>query len=201
MSSKMSEQFHLNSNSWLGMRLDGNEHSQVYSMREALTFECKPGKGESPQADLQNALKEELQFINLLPCGGLALRGDVIEASWSSEFHVDRRPSVDVFACGMNDLLLVECKYRAVPETQIVKSIEAFRHSVSRKFDATTSFLTEQGANSIANVRVVLFNAESIDKVLSMFNRLRLEDENSELGLYQLMDTRDFGTRYADRFC
>lgn len=200
MPSKLSEQFHVCPDSWLGLRLDGNEHNQVYSMREALKFECKAGKGESPQPDLQNALKEELQLIDQMPAGGLVLRGDVIEAAWSSEFHVDKRPSVDILSSGADDLLLVECKYRAMPETQIVKTIEAFRSNVSRKFDATMSFLTEQGVHGTADVRVVLFNAGSIDKVLNMFNRLRLEDEYSELSAYRLMDTNDFGKSYADRF-
>lgn len=199
MPSKLSDQFHVCSDSWLGLRLDGSECNQVYSMREALAFECKAGKGESPQSDLQNALKEELQLINQLPEGGLALRGDVIESAWSSEFRVDKRPSVDILSRGPEDLLLVECKYRAMPETKIVKTIEAFRYNVSRKFDATISFLSEQGVQRVADVRVVLFNAGSIDKVLNMFNRLRLEDEDSELSVYQLMDTCDFGKRYADR--
>lgn len=200
MPSKLSEQFHVCPDSWLGLRLDGSGHNHVYSMRDALRLECKAGKGESSQPDLQNALEEELQLINRLPAGGPALRGDVIEAAWSSELRVDKHPSIDVLSSGADDLLLVECKYRAMPETQIVKTIEAFRYNVSRKFDATISFLSEQGVHGIADVRVVLFNAGSIDKVRNMFNRLRLEDEDSELSVYRLMDTCDFGKRYADRF-
>lgn len=46
--------------------------------------------------------------------------------------------------------------------------------------------------------RVVLFNCDSKDKVLSMFRRLCLEDADSSLRRYVILDTHDFWARYHD---
>ena len=93
--------------------------------------------------------------------------------------------------------MLVECKYKAMPETSIVKSVKTFRETVCRKFDASQSFYAHEGATSFLDERIVLFNRESKDLVVSMFNRLKLEGPDSSLRRYQIMDTHDFWIMYA----
>lgn len=186
-----SEQFYVSDASWLGQRLD-SKIQFVCSLSEALAFECKPNKGELPDPALRSALSEELLVIDASPGLFLAIRGDGVESAWASEMRTDKRPSVDVFVAHANGLLLVECKYRAIPETGIVKSVRSFQENVSRKFQSSIAFLTGEGARLIVEEKIVLFNSESIDKVLSMFERLKNEDDAEELMSYRLMDTRTF---------
>jgi len=200
MARALSASFRVAPTSWLGSRLDSGTRD-VCSVRTVLAFECKPNKGELPRVDLQEALDPESIIIGRLPDAGMALRGDRIEEIRAAEFKEERMPSVDVCVAGADALLLVECKYRAVPETQIVKSVESFRFNVARKFEASLSFLVQQGATDFAEDRVVLFNAESKDKVVSMFKRLQLQDDAEELKAYCLMDTKDFWKRYQQEIC
>jgi len=200
MSQRLSALFRVSSAEWLGLCLDSGIQD-VCSIRSALAFECKQKKGQSPRLDLQEALDREMAVINQIPDVGFALRGDNVEKARAAEFKEDLMPSVDVYVAGTGELLMVECKYRAVPETQIVKSVESFTDSVARKFDAAIAFLKSQGAAAIANDRIVLFNAESKDKVISMFKRLQLQDDATALKPYCVMDTEGFWQTYQQTIC
>lgn len=193
--------FGIKPSSWLARQLDEGR-CQICTLKEALAYECKPNKHEELQSDLREAVETELGVITALPNGGSAIRCDLVEKLHASEFDEEQKPSVDICSGTWPELLLVECKYKAMPETSIVKTISAFDYNVGRKFAATASFLWDEGATSISSRRIVLFNAGSKDKVLSMFRRLLLEvdDEDTDLKSYLIMDTLEFHANFADHF-
>lgn len=195
MKTACSALFHLSSESWLGKRLDDGWRL-VVSPKEALACECKPAKGEILREDLRASLEHELAVIWSLPDTGVALRSDRIEALRAKEFGESQNPSVDICIRTETAILLVECKYKAMPETSIVKSVKTFHETVCRKFEATQSFYAHEGVHAFLDERIVLFNGESKDKVVSMFNRLKLEDADSSLRRYLIADTYGFWMRY-----
>ena len=190
--------FHLSPKSWLGKRLDSGRQ-EVVSPKEALVCECKPPKNEPIQEALQPSLERELSVISSLPTDGFALRTDRVETLRAKETGEPLRPSVDICIRAGKSLLLVECKYRAMPETQIVKSVKTFQNTVARKFDASQSFYANEGATRFFSDRIVLFNAASKDKVLNMFRRLQLEETDSPLRIYKIMDTEGFWSTHHER--
>ncbi len=196
MTMSRSELFHLKAGSWLGSLLDSGRQ-EVVTPKRALACECKPNKGDSTNGMLRESLKRESLVIEGLPDVGFSLRADRIEVMRARESGESRSPSIDVCARAGENLLLIECKYKAMPETTIVKSIDAFNFSVARKFDASRRFFSKEGANSFVEDYVVLFNADSKDKVVSMFNRLQLETGGASLRQYKIMDTADFRERYG----
>ena len=189
--------FHLLTGSWLGKRLD-NGLQQVVSPKEALACECQPRENGAIQESLQASLARELSVISTLPTEGFALRTDRVEVFRAKETGEPLRPSVDICIRAGDSLMLVECKYRAMPETQIVKSVKAFQNTVARKFDTSQSFYANEGATRFFSDRIVLFNAASKDKVLNMFRRLQLEDTDSPLRMYKIMDTEGFWATYHE---
>ena len=141
----------------------------------------------------------ELKTIASLPNGGCALRGDKVAKLYAREMGICARKSVDVCADSTSGILLIECKYRAQPETQIVKDVRSFRENVLQKFEETVSFLAEQTTRRIYGRFVVLFNAESLQKVNSMFMRLKLEDDDRRLfANFDILDTKSFCISYGD---
>lgn len=198
MKTACSALFHLSPESWLGKRLDGDWQMMVISPKEALACECKPQKGETLREELRTSLAREMSEINALPDAGIALRADRVEALRAQEFGELQNPSVDICVRTETALMLVECKYKAMPETSIVKSVKTFHETVCRKFDASQSFYEHEGVHAFLDERIVLFNGESKDMVVSMFNRLKLEDTDSSLQRYLIMDTHDFWMKYQD---
>ena len=190
--------FFLSPESWLGKRLDGASQSMVISPKETFLDECRPKKGAPVSEELQTSLVHEMSEIESLSDAGVALRADHIEDLRVKEVGGSRNPSVDVCIRAGTALMLVECKYRAMPETSIVKSVKTFQEKVCRKFDASQSFYAHEGVQTFWDERIVLFNCESKDKVLSMFRRLQLEDSDSSLRRYLILDTRDFRVKYGD---
>lgn len=197
MTMSKSELFHLSSASWLGLRLDSGRQ-QIITPKKALACECLPNKGDKIDETLKLSLAQETTVIEGLPDIGLALRSDKIEAKRARECGGEASPSVDMCIRAGEDLMLVECKYKAMPETSIVKNIEAFNFSVVRKFEASRRFYSHEGAASFIDDCVVLFNGDSKDKVISMFRRLQLETDTGGalLRQYKIMDTADFWNRY-----
>ena len=195
MTMTKSELFHLSSASWLGVRLESGRQ-EVVSPKKALACECKPNKGDTVADVLKASLELESAVIDGLPEMGFALRADRVEAKRAEECKEHASPSVDVCIRAGTTLMLVECKYKAMPETSIVKSIDAFNFYVVRKFESSMSFFRTEGANSFFNDRIVIFNAASKDKVISMFRRLQLELNDKSLNQYKIMDTADFWMQY-----
>lgn len=193
--------FGLNPSSWLARQLDAGR-CQICTLKEALAYECRTNKHEELRPDLRESVEVELDVIAALPNGGTAIRCDQVEKLRASKFGEEQKPSVDICSGAGPELLLVECKYKASPETSIVKTISAFDYNVGRKFAATTSFLRDEGMSSISSQRIVLFNAGSKDKVLSMFRRLLLEvdDDDNDLKSYLIMDTMEFHANYKNQF-
>ncbi len=192
--------FNLSPDSWLGLRIDSGRQ-EVVTPRKALAFECRPNKGEEVEEPLKSSLAQEVVVIEGLPDEGLALRTDRIEKQRAAELKKPLAPSVDVCICAGHNLMLVECKYKAMPETSIMKSVDSFNRYVARKFEASKRFFLHEGARSLGNDRIVLFNADSKDKVLSMFMRLQLESDGSSLRQYKIMDTADFWKQYGSCIC
>ena len=190
-----SELFHLSPESWLGRKLDADTQL-VVSPKVALTFECRMNKGESLSAALQSSLDGERAEIDTMSEEGVALRADRIEALHVRECGGSANPSVDICIRAGSVLMLVECKYKALPETSIVKDIETFNSKVARKFDASQTFYRHEGAHQFYDERIVLFNGDSVDKVLSMFKRLLLEEDDEGLNRYVITDTQGFHSRY-----
>lgn len=183
--------------SWLGSRLDAMPCKvEVIPLKEALMRECEPGKGGCVREFLRNAIADEKAAIEALPSDGQSLRGDQVEKLRKREKGGEERPSVDVYLRMPDCLMLVECKYRAHPDTAIVKSVEAFDRAVMRKFRASREFLACQGCRALAEDSVVLFNAESKEKVLSMFLRLQLQDDRRTLRSFRILDTCGFRDEY-----
>ena len=193
--------FGLDPSSWLARRLDEGR-CQICTLREALAYECRPNKHEELPPALCESVESELGIITALQNGGVAMRCDQAEKLRASELGEDQRSSVDICSGAGPELLLVECKYKAMPETSIVKTISSFNYTVGRKFAATMSFLRGEGVSSISSQRIVLFNTGSKDKVLSMFRRLLLEGDSDENDLmsYLIMDSMDFYTNFANHF-
>lgn len=190
-----SELFHLAPASWLGMRLDSGRQ-EIITPKKALARECLPSKGDKLDEALKQSLAYESMVIDGLPDIGLALRSDKVEAKRAREFGESKFPSVDVCVRAGESLMFVECKYKAMPETSIVKSIDEFNVKVVRKFEASQCFYSNEGATLFFGDCIVLFNADSKDKVISMFRRLQLETEGASLQQYKIMDTADFWERY-----
>lgn len=190
-----SKLFHVAPESWLGLRLDSGRQ-EVVSPKKALACECKPNKGDTVADVLKASLELEAAFIDKLPEVGFALRADRIEAKRAEECKEQTSPSVDVCIRAGAALMLVECKYKAMPETSIVKSVDSFNFSVARKFESSLSFFRTEGASSFSSDRIVIFNAASKDKVISMFRRLQLELNDKSLSQYKIMDTADFWMQY-----
>ena len=190
-----SELFHLDSASWLGSRLDSGRQ-EIVTPKKALAFECLPNKGDKQDEALKLSLAQESMVIEGLPDIGLALRSDKVELMRARECGETTSPSVDVCIRAGEDLMLVECKYKAMPETSIVKTIEAFNSKVVRKFESSRCFYLHEGAASVNEDCVVLFNGDSKDKVISMFRRLQLETEGALLRQYKIMDTAEFWNQY-----
>ena len=195
MTMSKSEFFHVTSESWLGLRLDSGRQ-EIVTPKKALVCECLPNKGDKLNEVLKQSLERESLVINGLPDIGSSLRTDRIEDKRSKECGESASPSVDVCIRAGDDLMLVECKYKAMPETSIVKTIDAFNFSVVRKFESSRRFYMHEGAHSFVDDYVVLFNADSKDKVVSMFRRLQLEAGGASLQQYKIMDTADFWKRY-----
>ena len=195
MNTTKSELFHLSSGSWLGVRLDSGRQ-EVVSPKKALACECKPNKGDTVADVLKVSLERESVVIDGLPEVGFALRADRIEAKRAEECKEQASPSVDVCIRAGAVLMLVECKYKAMPETSIVKSIDAFNFYVVRKFESSLSFLRTEGASLFSSDRIVISNSASKDKVISMFRRLQLELNDKSLSQYKIMDTADFWIQY-----
>ena len=193
--------FGLEPTSWLVRQIDEGR-CQICPLKEALACECRPNKHEELRSDLCELVEDELGVITALPNGGTAIRCDLVEKQRASELGEGQKPSVDICSGAGPELLLVECKYKTLPETSIVKTISAFDYNVGRKFAATTSFLRNEGVPSISSKRIVLFNAGSKDKVLSMFRRLLLEedDDDNDLRSYLIMDTMEFHANFANHF-
>lgn len=198
MKTACSALFHLSPESWLGKRLDGDWQMMVVSPKVALACECKPKKGEDLREELRISLAREMSEIDSLPDAGVALRADRIEALRAQEFEEPQDSSVDICVRAGTALMFVECKFKAMLETSIVKSVKTFHEIVCRKFDAAQSFYEHEGVHAFLDERIVLFNSESKDKVVSMFNRLKLEDADSSLRRYLIMDTHDFWMKYQD---
>lgn len=192
---KRSELFHLAPESWLGKKLDADARL-VVSPRDALAFECRTNKGEPLSAALHSSLDGERAEIDNMSEEGMALRGDRIEVLHVKECGGLTNPSVDICIRAGNALMLIECKYKALPETSIVKDIETFNSKVARKFDVSQTFYRHEGAHQFYDERIVLFNGDSVDKVLSMFNRLLLEEEDAGLKQYVITDTHGFRRAY-----
>ena len=199
MTMPTSSLFHLRPDSWLGGLLDSGRQ-EVVPPKAALSFECRQNKGECIREDLVETLQREQVAIESCPSCGHALRGDRVETARAYMACEDHKPSVDIVMALPETLLLVECKYKALPETRIVKTIEAFDANVMRKFRASREFFSQQGATAFAPDAVVLFNADSIDKVASMFNRLKLENDAEELRFYKVMDTAQFDQTFLQAF-
>ena len=193
--------FGLEPASWLARQIDEGR-CRVCTLKDALACECRPNKHEELRFDLRESVEAELGVIMALPNGGFAIRSDQVEKLRASELRESPKPSVDICSGAGPELLLVECKYKALPETSIVKTISAFDYSVGRKFAATESFLRNEGVSSISSQRIVLFNAGSKDKVLSMFMRLQLEvdDDDTDLKSYLIMDSMAFYAKFANHF-
>lgn len=198
MKTACSALFHLLPESWLGKRLDGDWQMMVVSPKVALACECKPKKGEDLREELQTSLAYEMSEINTLPDAGIALRADRVEALRAQEFGGLQNPSVDICVRAGTALMLVKCKYKAMPETSIVKSVKTFHETVCRKFDASQIFYSHEGVHAFLDERIVLFNGESKEKVVSMFNRLKLEDADSSLRRYLITDTYGFWMKYRN---
>lgn len=193
-----SELFHLTPESWLGKKLDADARL-VVSPKAALVFECRTNKGDPLSVALQSSLDSERAEIDNMSEEGMALRGDRIEVLHAKEYDCLANPSVDVCIRAGVALMLVECKYKALPETSIVKDVETFNSKVARKFEAARRFYEDEGVRIILDECIVLFNGESVDKVLSMYKRLLLEDENEVLKRYVITDTHGFRLRYWQR--
>lgn len=144
---KRSELFHLAPESWLGKKLDADARL-VVSPRDALAFECRTNKGEPLSAALHSSLDGERAEIDNMSEEGMALRGDRIEVLHVKECGGLTNPSVDICIRAGNALMLIECKYKALPETSIVKDIETFNSKVARKFDVSQTFYRHEGAHS-----------------------------------------------------
>ena len=195
MTMSNSELFHLASASWLGVQLDSGRQ-EIITPKKALAYECLPNKGDELGESLKLSLVQESMVIEGLPDNGFALRADKVEARRARECGESTSPSVDLCIRAGEDLMLVECKYKAMPETSIVKTIEAFNFSVTRKFEASRCFYRHEGAVSFIDDCIVLFNGDSKDKVISMFRRLQLEPGGVLLRQYKIMDTTDFWNQY-----
>ena len=92
---------------------------------------------------------------------------------------------------------MIECKYRASPETKIVSSVTAFQKEIVEKFKNSRIFILKQSERQISGDCVVLFNSESAEKVKAMFFRLQLEDDDNKLfSEYRIMDTETFCHEY-----
>lgn len=190
-----SELFHLAPESWLGKKLDADARFVVLP-KAALAFECGTNKGDPLSAALQASLDGERAEIDNMSEEGMALRGDRIEALHVKECCGLTNPSVDICIRTGAALMLVECKYKALPETSIVKDVETFNSKVARKFDASQTFYQHEGAHQFYDERIVLFDGDSVDKVLSMFNRLLLEKEDKDLKRYVITGTHGFCRAY-----
>ena len=195
-----SELFHLSPESWLGMQLDSGQQ-EVISPKKALACECKSNKGDAVPSVLKASLEQEMVAIKKLPEVGFALRCDKIEEKRAKDAREQQLPSVDACIRAGGVLMLVECKYKALPETSIVKTIKEFESKVVRKFEASELFYRHEGVNSFLPDRIVLFNADSKDKVINMFRRLQLETGGSLLRRYKIMDTADFWMNYESVIC
>ena len=195
MTMSKSELFHLAPESWLGLRLDSGRQ-EIITPKKALACECLLNKGDKLDEALKLPLAQESRMVEELPDIGFALSSDKIEAKRAKECGESPSPSVDVCIRAGENLMLVECKYKAMPETSIVKTIDAFNFTVVRKFEASRRFYLHEGAHSFVDDCIVLFNGDSKEKVISMFRRLQLETEGTSLRQYKIMDTADFWQQY-----
>ena len=112
-----SSQFFLSPESWLGRWLDSDGQALVVLPKVALSHECQAQKGETVPEELRMSLEREMSEIDAIPDTGVALRSDRVEALRAREFGESQNPSVDVCIRAGRALMLVECKYRAMPET------------------------------------------------------------------------------------
>ncbi len=185
--------FPVRAGTWLSARIhDGKV--QVLPLRDALKVECTWCEGVKCSEDV---LEEESQVIDSVPCDVSSIRSDKVERLAAREAERPQRSSVDVCCRMTTEMLLVECKYRAYPETGLVKNLDAFNSEIVQKFENSSSSLGEFLGLPFSDDRVVLFNHESVDKVLSMFNRLRKEnDDVHHLASYVIVDTSEFLNRY-----
>lgn len=192
-------EFKLANNSWL-LRKVQERKVLPYGLKEVLKLECDRQKGETYTQDQIEILNEEQSVIDNLPFDTCALRGDKIEKLYANESHVDKKKSVDVYTVIDDQIFLIECKYKAWPETKIVSSVESFQKEIVDKFKNSRTFMSKQSERLISRDCVVLLNRDSVEKVRSMFLRLRLEDDSSELfSEYQILDTEAFGSMYLSR--
>ncbi len=187
-------EFAVKDGTWLVSRIHEGKVN-VSSLCDALKIECVWKEGQGISKDI---LDKELQVINEVPQHISCIRCDKIERLSAEESHRSQQKSVDICCQISDEMLLVECKYRAIPETCIVKTIKAFNSKIVEKFENSSSFLTNFLNKPFSDDRVVLFNHESIDKVLNMFRRLRLEhDEVHQLANYVIVDTAGFLEHYS----
>ena len=168
-----------------------------FQLKDSLRYECVKQKGESYTDGMIDALDAELAVIEALPQGGCALRGDKIEKL----FAKNPRKSVDIYTVIDERILLIECKYKAYPETKIVSSSAVFNDEIVIKFENAKSFLSTQSGKEISKEFIVLFNCESVEQVKSMFLRLKLEDDSGRLySEYRILDTKMFQSQYFSCF-
>ncbi len=190
--------FHIAPDSWLGVRIRSGRQ-EIVLLKKALMYECRLQKYVEADEPLHRMIEAELRVINVLSDKGYSLRVDGVETARAEESQESRQPSVDIAVSMPACLLMVECKYRAFPETSIVKSIEAFTANIVRKFEASQRFFEQEGCTSFCPERIVLFNALSKEKVISMFRRLQLENEGRLLHHYKIMDTADFWRHFETK--
>lgn len=184
--------FGLLPDSWLAEKVFQGK-IQIITPARALAFECAGGKGTEVSDELKGILIAEKQIIDRMPQVGSAIRCDKAERLHAEECGASARKTVDVCVATAQGLLLVECKYRARPETALFYSAEHFDNQVMEKFRSTQKLWAPQTEKPIRSESIVLFNSASIEKVLSMFYRLRLEDDARKLfSDVHVIGTEDF---------
>ena len=186
--------FGLLPDSWFGQRIRAGK-IEIVRPKKALAWECEAGKGEVIPDFLRDVLREESQRIGALPDKGSAIRCDKAERIYAREFQINARKTVDVCIATAKGLLFVECKYKARPDTSIVQSVDDFNNQVAEKFRSTRGIWASQSDKPLRSESVVLFNSDSFEKVLSMFLRLRLEDDERQLfSDFRIMNTAVFSS-------
>jgi hypothetical protein len=185
------------SDTWLGRQTACAKVSwQALSM--VLYKECSLSSGDRDCKVPVAILEADRQKIQALPEKLKCLDGDLLARQYSV---ADRIPcSTDIYYWLFKEkaFVLVECKFKAYPETSQVKTPEAFEEKIARKFDASQRFLTENQC-VFNQARLVLFNSESKDNVFRMFQYLKLASETPErYESYHILALDEFAAQWCD---
>jgi hypothetical protein len=122
-------EFKLTNGSWLSKKVQ-DKKVLSYDLKDALRFECDRQKGEKYTLEQIGTLNAEQAVIDSLPASACSLRGDKIEKLYACELHINEKKSVDIYTVIDDLILLIECKYRASPETKIVSSVTACQKEI-----------------------------------------------------------------------